>query len=73
MEQSKKKEVILTAIHKIVGNMEISPERNILEFMGPLDAVYVIHSIEQEMNIDLTNKFKDNPDVLTVNGLVQLI
>lgn len=73
MEQSKKQEVVLNAIHKIVGDIEINFAKNILEYMGPLDAVYVIHMIEQEVNIDLSYKFMDNPDILTVNGLIELI
>ncbi len=41
--------------------------------MGPLDAVYVIHIIEQDASIDLSYKFMDNPDILTVDGLIELI
>lgn len=73
MEQCKKQEVVLKAIHKIVGDMEIDFKRNILEYMGPLDAVYVIHIIEQDASIDLSYKFMDNPDILTVDGLIELI
>ena len=73
MEQIKKQEVVLDAIYKIIGNVEINHKSNILEYMGPLDAVYVIHMIEQKMKIDLSNKFEDNPDILTVEGLIELI
>ncbi len=73
MEQCKKQDIVLNAIHIIAGDMEIDFKRNILEYMGPLDAVYVIHIIEQEAGIDLSYKFMDNPDILTVDGLIELI
>lgn len=73
MEQINKKEIVLDIIYRFIGNVEIDDKSNILEYMGPLDAVYVIHMIEQEMGIDLSHVFKDDPNILTISKLINLI
>lgn len=73
MNNKEKYSIVTNAVRKIVGNKDIDEEKNLLEFMGPLDAVYVLTFIEREANVDFTNKFTNNPDVLSVNGLMRLL
>ena len=53
--------------------MEIVDDMSLFKYINALDAVYVVMEIEKRTGKNLSGKFKNKSDVMTVNGLTKLL
>ena len=67
MEQKEIKDMIKEIVCMIVDDMSL------FKYINALDAVYVVMEIEKRTGKNLSGKFKNKSDVMTVNGLTKLL
>ena len=53
--------------------MEIVDDMSLFKYINALDAVYVVMEIEKRTGKNLSGKFKNKSDVMTVTGLTKLL
>lgn len=74
MEQKEIKDMIKEIVCMISGKkMEIVDDMSLFKYINALDAVYAVMEIEKRTGKNLSGKFKNKSDVMTVNGLTKLL